>query len=124
MFTRGSLVFPTCNAQLTAVSMRVYVHVRFGAHVGLRLCVCVCAPVMPNAVVMVMRSPVCHMHVYRHITVHTHLLMVGSVLVAGEPATNDITFQRMPEWSGCSPGKCSLPKGQTAPAWCEVGYVP
>ena len=37
----------------------------------------------------------------------------------GDKSGNDVTFQRLPECSTCSPGKCVPPAD--APAWCLQG---
>lgn len=39
----------------------------------------------------------------------------------GDLAGNDVTFERLPECSGCSPGKCRMAGNQTTPVWCTAG---
>ena len=36
----------------------------------------------------------------------------------GDSSGNDMTYQRLPECSGCSPGKCAMPAGVERPVWC------
>src|SRR4051794_236365 len=48
-----------------------------------------------------------------------HCLCVCVRWMSGEISENDITYQRLPECSSCSPGKCVPPLN--APAWCSQG---
>jgi hypothetical protein len=63
-------------------------------------------------------TPPCNAATYldKHIFTVAHMYFPAN---GGSPADADVTYQRLPECSTCSPGKCRPP--EDAPAWCLHG---
>eukprot|EP01147_Barroeca_monosierra_P004204 gene4204-6550_t len=60
-------------------------------------------------------TPACNAASYidKHVLTIQHMYFPEN---GGSPGDNDVTFQRLPDCSTCSPGKCVPP--EDAPAWC------
>ncbi|EGD78011.1 hypothetical protein PTSG_09649 [Salpingoeca rosetta] len=63
-------------------------------------------------------TPACNAATYidRNVLTVEHMYFPAN---GGDKSGNDVTFQRLPECSTCSPGKCVPP--EDAPAWCLHG---
>ena len=63
-------------------------------------------------------TPPCNAATYidKHIFTVAHMYFPAN---GGSPADADVTYQRLPQCSTCSPGKCRPP--EDAPAWCLHG---
>eukprot|EP00043_Microstomoeca_roanoka_P017928 m.188833 g.188833 ORF g.188833 m.188833 type:complete len:1127 (-) comp16734_c1_seq1:3793-7173(-) len=89
----------------------------FGTHTGIMYGVDV-PPAFGEECGRGVLTPPCNAATFidKHIFTVEHMYFPSN---GGQPDSNDVTFQRLPECSTCSPGKCVPP--ENAPAWCLEG---